>query len=401
MITTNKKYNFETINSRYNVGSKKWDEIKTFLPDANQNIIPFSVADMELETVPEIKEGLKRYIDQYVLGYSNPTPEFFDSVCRWMKNRHNWIIQPEWILSTSGIISAFYSAVQVYTKPGDGVMLMTPVYYPMYSAISNNGRVLVENRLVNSNGYYEIDFEDFEQKVKNPNTKMLILCSPHNPSSRVWKPEELQKIGRLCIDNNVLIVSDEIHFDLVMPGYKHTVFANISEEFAQNSIILTAPSKTFNLAGLQTSNIVIKNEQLRKAFRDHQLKDEANPKSNILGYEANRIAYNECAEWLDQVIQLIYHNSQLVENFMAKEFPQVKITKLEGTYLLWMDFNPLGIEYKELAHILRMDGQLFFDDGYIFGNQGEGFERWNLACPAQYISDGLERLKYALNKRLG
>lgn len=394
-------YNLETIGKRYGVGSKKWDEIPEFIPDIDEDIIPFSVADMELETAPEIKEGLKKYIDEYVLGYANATAEFYNSVCKWMKDRHDWAIQPEWILTTSGIITAFYSAVKVYTKPGEGVMLMTPVYYPMYSAISKNGRVLVENKLINNNGRYEIDFDDFEAKVKDPNTKVLILCSPHNPSSRVWTMAELERIGRLCIDNGVLIVSDEIHFDIVMPGYKHIVFANISEEFAQNSLILTAPSKTFNLAGMQTSSVIIPNEELRQAFREHQLQDEVNPKSNILGYEANRIAYTQCAGWLDKVNQLIYKNAQMVEDFMAKEFPQVKITKLEGTYLLWMDFNALGIDYKELAKLLRTEAKLFFDDGYIFGSQGEGFERWNLACPERYIREGLERLKAALNKRLG
>nr|WP_314464764.1 MalY/PatB family protein [uncultured Clostridium sp.] len=395
------KYNLETISKRFLVGSKKWDEITQFHPEIDEDIIPFSVADMELDTASEIKEGLKKYIEDHVLGYANPTQAFYDAVCRWMTDRHNWVIKPEWILTTSGVISALYSAVNVYTKPGEGVMLMTPVYYPMYNAISVNDRVLVENKLVNNNGHYEIDFEDFEAKVKDPNTKLLILCSPHNPSSRVWTMEELERIGRLCIDNGVLIVSDEIHFDLVMPGYKHIVFANISEEFAQHSIICTAPSKTFNLAGLQTSSIIIPNEELRKAFRDHQLKEEANPKSNVLGYEANRIAYTECDAWLDKVNELIYKNNQIVEAFMEREFPQVKITKMEGTYLLWMDFNPLGIEYKELAKLLRIEAKLFFDDGYIFGEQGEGFERWNLACPTRYIQEGLERLKVVLNKRLG
>lgn len=394
------RYNFETIGSRYETGSKKWSEIQEFLPGIQDDIIPFSVADMELETAPEIKEGLKAYIDKYVLGYANPTERFLQAVCSWMKQRHSWDIKPEWILGTPGIINAFNMAIQTYTEPGEGVMLLTPVYYPMYHAVKNNKRTLVDVPLVNHDGRYEIDFEDFEKKAKDPNSRLLILCSPHNPSSRVWSVEELTKIGRICIDNDVLICSDEIHFDLIMPGYTHTVFASISEEFAQHSVICTAPSKTFNLAGLQTSSIIIPNEELRGKFRNKLLTHEANPKCNVLGYEANRIAYEECGAWADEVVALIDRNRRIVEEFMKKEFPSVRITPLEGTYLLWMDFNPLGIDYRELAELLRRDAALFFDDGYIFGTQGEGFERWNLACPTRYVEEGLVRLKKALDQRL-
>lgn len=394
------KYNFETISTRYHTGSKKWSEMREFIPDIGEGHIPFSVADMELETAPEIREALKTYIDEHVLGYANPTPEFKQSVVGWMKRRHGWDIKPEWIIGTHGIISAFYNTIKIYTRPGDGVMLMTPVYYPMYNGIKNNNRVLVDNPLVNKNGRYEIDFDDFEAKAKDPKTRLLLLCSPHNPTSRVWTRGELERIGRICIDNGVLICSDEIHFDLVMPGYEHTVFANISSEFADNCVMCTAPSKTFNLAGMQTSSVIIPNEKLRAMFMEELLRDEANPKCNVLGYVANQAAYDKCESWLEQVIALIDGNRQLVEDFMAKAYPEVVITKMEGTYLQWLDFNPLGIDYKELAQLLRVEARLFFDDGYIFGAQGEGFERWNLACPRQYVEAGLERLKAALDKKL-
>ena len=394
------RYNFETINTRYHTGSKKWSEMRDFIPDIGEGYVPFSVADMELETAPEIREALKTYIDEYVLGYANPTPAFKDSVVGWMKRRHGWDIKPEWIIGTHGVISAFYNAIKIYTRPGEGVMLMTPVYYPMYNGIKNNNRLLVDNPLVNRGGRYEIDFDDFEAKARDANTKLLILCSPHNPTSRVWTREELERIGRICIDNGVLICSDEIHFDLVMPGHKHTVFADISPEFADNCVMCTAPSKTFNLAGLQTSSVVISNEKLRARYMEELLKDEANPKCNVLGYVANQAAYDKCADWLDQAILLIDGNRRLVEDFMARTYPEVIVTKMEGTYLQWLDFNPLGIDYKELAQLLRVEAKLFFDDGYIFGAQGEGFERWNLACPRSYVEQGLERLKVALDKRL-
>ena len=394
-------YNFETINSRYHTGSKKWGEMREFIPDIGDGFIPFSVADMELETAPEIKDALKTYIDKYILGYANPTPEFKQSVVGWMQRRHGWSISPDWMLSTHGVIAAFYTAIKAYTKPGEGVLLMTPIYYPMYNGIKNNNRVLVDCPLVNKGDHYEIDFDNFEKKAKDPNTKLFILCSPHNPLSRVWKKEELERMGRICAENGVVVCSDEIHSDLIMPGYKHTVFAGISQEFADNCITCTAPSKTFNLAGLQTATVIISSEELRKKYYTHMLEDESNPKCNVLGYVAAMTAYDKCEAWLEQALDLIEGNRQAVVKYMAEHFPEVVMTRMEGTYLQWINFNPLGIGYEELARLLRMEAQLFFDDGYIFGAQGEGFERWNIACPRRYIDEGLERLGKALNKRLG
>lgn len=394
------EYNFTSVNPRHGTGSAKWNEIRDTLPGFEGDIIPFSVADMEFETAPEIRTALKDYIDRYILGYANATDEVKASVCRWMERRHGWTIQPEWILSAHGVIDAFFTAVRAYTKPGEGVMLMTPVYYPMYHAVKSNDRVLVDCPLVNREGRYEIDWEDFTRKAADPNTKLLILCSPHNPSGRVWTREELERLGRICLDNGVLVCSDEIHFDLVMPGHKHIVYATLGEEFARNCLVLTAPSKTFNLAGLQTSNVIIPDPELRETFHREELRSCTNPKCNVLGYEANRVAYDQCEGWLEQVLSIIDENRRLVEQFMAKEFPAVRITPLEGTYLLWMDFNPLGIDYLELARILREEAQLFFDDGHIFGEQGRGFERWNLACPTRYITEGLDRMKAALDRHL-
>ena len=348
-----KQYDLETVIRRVGIGSGKWDEIQKTLGYTPDDVIPFSVADMEFVLAPEISEGLQNYLKSCVLGYAQPTEEYKEAVKGWLSRRHGWNIETDWIRDTPGVINAFFTAVKAFTKEGDGIMLMTPVYYPMYFAVSRHNRKLVENKLIRTGDTYEIDFDDFETKAKDPNTKLLILCSPHNPSGRVWRREELERIGRICMDNHVLVVSDEIHFDLISPGYKHIVFASICEEFAMNSITCTAPSKTFNLAGLQTANIIIPNPELRERFYEEQKKDDGNPKCNILGLEACKIAYTECEDWLEQVLTVIERNRQIITDFMTKEFPQIQIMKLEGTYLLWMDFNGLGIECHELAKILK------------------------------------------------
>jgi cystathionine beta-lyase len=391
------KYDFETVVRRENSGSGKWNEIKETLGYYPPNVIPFSVADMEFDMVPEVREGLKKFLDENVIGYATMTDAYREAVRDWFKRRHDWTFETDWIRDAPGVINAFFTAVKAFTKPGDGVMLMTPVYYPMYFAATRHDRLVVDNPLVRVGDTYEIDFEDFERKAKDPNTKLLILCSPHNPSGRVWTRDELTRIGRICIDNDVLVVSDEIHCDLLTPGQKHIPFASISEEFAQHSLICTAPSKTFSLAGLQTANVIIANTQLRERFLEEQKKDDGNPKCNILGLEACRLAYTYGEEWLNECVKVIDTNRKLVIEFLAKEFPQVQVMRLEGTYLLWMDFSGLGIECHELARILKEEAFLFFDEGYIFGAAGEGFERWNLACPTRYVEEGLERLK-VLNK---
>ena len=392
------KYDFETVVRRENVGSGKWDEIRETLGYYPSDVIPFSVADMEFELQPEIRDGLKEYLDTHILGYAKMTSEYRNAVVNWMRKRHGWEIEPEWIQDTQGVINAFFTAVKTFTEEGDGVMLMTPVYYPMYFAITRNNRRLIENKLILKDGSYQIDFDDFERKAKDPGTRLLILCSPHNPSGRVWAREELLKIGEICIRNDVLIVSDEIHSDIVMPGYRHIPFASINDEFADRSIICTAPSKTFNLAGLQTSNIIIKNPEIRNKFLEGLQKDDGNPKCNIIGLETCRLAYTQCEEWLSGALKVINHNRETVVHFFEKEFPDIKVTRLEGTYLLWIDFRSMKMESKDLTEILHKEAFLFFDDGSVFGEAGEGFQRWNLACPASYIDNAIIRLRAVLKK---
>ena len=389
------KYDFETVRPRYQMGSNKWNEVQSVYPDMPQDIVPFSVADMEFPTAPEIVAGLKQFLDQSVLGYANPTQPFLDSVCRWMKRRHSWDAKPEWILPAHGCVDAFYSAVKCFTQPGDGVVLLTPVYYPMYSAIRQNGRTLVDCPLVRRGDGYAINWEDLEAKLSQERTKLFLLCSPHNPCSRVWTREELEKIARLCSQYRVLVVSDEIHNDLILPGHTHTVFAAVSPQAEQNCLVLTAPSKTFNLAGLQTSNVFIPNEALRRQFSDYLKTGSNNPKCNILGYEACRIAYDQCEGWLEECLAVITRNRDLVISFCREHFPQIRYSPLQATYLLWMDWNGLGLGWRELERINRQEAKLFFDEGYIFGSQGEGYERWNLACPTWAIQQALERMEQA------
>lgn len=385
------KYDFETVVDRTNAWSAKWEDMKRLNPNVSDGIVPFSVADMELKNPPEVIEGLKKYLDTAILGYTLPSKGYLDAVCGWMKKRHDWDIKPEWIVGSAGVVGGFFTAIKALSNPGDGVIIMTPVYYPFYNAIELNKRNVVKSPLIKKEDTYVIDYEDLETKAKDSNNKILLFCSPHNPVGRVWTKEELEKVGEICLKNNVLIISDEIHFDLIMPGHKHTVFASISEKLANNMIVCTAPSKTFNLAGMQTSNIIIPNSEIRNAYVKEA---EANAffTLNMLGYKACEIAYTQCDKWLDEVIELIYHNHIELKKYIEKNMPMIKVYNLEGTYLQWMDFNKLNLDKDKLEKLMHEDAELFFDEGYLFGEEGNGFERMNLACPTKVMMDGLERL---------
>ncbi|AQR95985.1 MalY/PatB family protein [Clostridium saccharoperbutylacetonicum] len=392
------KYDFETLISRKNVGASKWNLMQKLNKDINEEIVPFSIADMEFKNPPEIIEGLKKYMDASVFGYTEATEDYYKAVCNWMERRHDWKIEKEWITEFSGVVPALFTIVRALTNEEDGVLVMTPVYYPFYKAIEAGNRKIVKSSLKLCEDHYEIDFKDFEEKASLESTKLFILCSPHNPVGRVWSKEELIKIGKICIDNNVLIVADEIHFDLIMPEYKHMVFANICEEFASNSVICTAPSKTFNLAGLQASNIIIPNKRIRDKVLHEKRITMGNAGLNIFGYKACETAYNECEEWLNELIQVIHQNKKLVEEFMKANLPEVKVINLEGTYLQWLDFSAIEKDHKALEKFMRMEALMFLDEGYIFGKEGIGFERINLACPTKILEKALERLLEAVKK---
>ncbi|HEX9026463.1 MAG TPA: MalY/PatB family protein [Clostridium sp.] len=390
------KYDFETLVSRKNIGASKWNLMSKVNPDVKDNIVPFSVADMEFKNPPQIVDGLKKYIDSSIMGYTESTEEYYKAVCNWMERKHDWKIRKEWIAEFSGVVPALYTIIRALTKEEDNVLIMTPVYYPFYKAITTNNRKVINTELVLCKDHYEINFEDFEEKAKSEKTKLLILCNPHNPVGRVWSEEELKRIGKICLENNVIVVSDEIHFDLIMPGFKHTVFANICEEFANNSVICTAPSKTFNLAGLQTSNIIILNKKIRDKIISERRAAIGNSGLNIFGYKACEIAYNECEDWLDELIKVLAVNKKLVEDFMKKHIPEIKVIDLEGTYLQWLDFRSLEKDHKALEKFMQIEAQFFLDEGYIFGDEGKGFERINLACPTRVLKEALERLLEAV-----
>lgn len=391
------KYDFTTVVDRSNMGCAKWEQMKKWNPDVSPGVVPFSVADMELKNPPEITQGLKKYLDETILGYTMPTDAYLNAVCGWMHKRHDWEISKEWIIGSPGVVNAFFLAVKAFSDQGDGIIIQTPVYYPFKTAIERNKRTLVKNPLLFTGSTYVINYDDLELKARNPRNKVLLFCSPHNPVGRVWTPEELARVGEICLRNQVLIISDEIHFDLIMPGHKHTVFAGLSEDLANNMMVCTAPSKTFNLAGLQTSNIIIPNPKIRSRYVEEMMLN-GSFSLNIMGYKACEIAYTECEEWLEQLLQLIYHNHLELKKFMAANLPAIKVFDLEGTYLQWMDFRGLGMNKDELKKFMHFEAEVFCDEGYVFGEEGAGFERMNLACPTRVMMEALERLAAAIKK---
>ena len=321
------KYDLENINARFGIGSQKWQEMKNN-PLVDEKVIPFSVADMEFKLAPEITEGLKTFIDDNILGYAGTNKKYRESVCKWQQKHHDFTVDEKWLVETHSVVNAFFTAVKAFTQKGDGVMLFTPVYYPMYKAIEINQRKLVEIPLINNGMTYDIDWDLFTKKAKAIDTKMLILCSPHNPCGRIWTREELTKISEICLANDILVVADEIHADLIMPGFKHVSYGTISKEALEHSIICTAPSKTFNLAGMQLSNVFIANENYRNLFKAEQATD-ADFACSILSYEACRLAYEYGEEWLTEVINIIDTNKKIIMDFMQEYFPQVMITTLQ------------------------------------------------------------------------
>ena len=393
----NEKYDFETVISRKNQGSYKWEQMYKEYPDLPDDIIPFSVADMELQIAPEIKEGLKKYIDETVLGYTGANDNYLEIVVNWMKKRHNFDVKKEWIVTSSGVVSALYDAIKAYTEENQGVIVFTPVYYPFYSAITSNNRKIIDCPLIENNRNYTIDFQKFEEFAKDKNNRLLILCSPHNPVGRVWTKEELEKIGEIALKNDLIIISDEIHFDILMKGQKHTVLQTISDEISEITITCTAPTKTFNLAGIGISNIIIKNEELRKKF----IKEQEKSSSHVfaaLGFKACELAYTKAEKWFEQFLELINKNQQIVSEFFENKFTVLKASLIEGTYLQWLDFRELGLKNKELKRFMNEKARIFFSEGYTFGKNGDGFERMNLAVPTHILEKGLERLYNAIKQ---
>lgn len=392
------KYDFDTLLSRKGTGSSKWENMYAACPNVPDGIVPFSVADMEFKNPPQIARRITDYAAGNILGYTRKTDEYLEAVAGWMKRRHGWDVQTDWIVDYPGIVPAIFHLVKHLTKLGEGIILMTPVYYPFYNAISNaEGRRIVESELLYRDGRYTVDFEDFEVKAKDPGNTLFIFCSPHNPVGRVWTREEVDRIGRICLENGVFIISDDIHSDLVMDGCKHTFLASISDDLAKNCITCTAPSKTFNTASLLTSNLIITDLKLRKDILLSKKNNSINY-CNIFGYQACIAAYNECEDWLDELLVILNKNRLLLKRFIERNIPEIKVVDLEGTYLQWLDCRGLGLDHIELEELMVKKAYLFLDEGYVFGKCGEGFERINIACPTWVLEQALDRLLAAVSE---
>ena len=388
------QYNFDKIIHRKNTHCVKWDLSKKQCGD--EYIIPMSIADMDFETVPEVKKAIIERAQEGVYGYTKINEGYYEAVTNWMMKRHCWEIKKQWIVISSGVVPAINTIIRAFTHAGDKVILQSPVYYPFYKSIVRNGCGIVDNPLKFINEKYYMDFEDLEQKLKHPRVKLLILCSPHNPVGRVWTEEELNRLGEMCVENNVLIVSDEIHSDLIYKGYRHIPLATLSKQIQENSIICTAPSKTFNLAGLQVSNIIIPNNRLRKEYTV-QLENMAALSLNLFGIVACETAYEYGEQWLNQLMDYLYENKEIVKKYIREKIPGLKIIEPEGTYLLWIDCRELGMNGTELKSFMLTRAKIQFNEGFTFGKNGEGFERMNIACPRDILKQALKRIEKAVN----
>lgn len=377
---------------RRGTSSVKWDATEALFGE--KDLLPMWVADMDFPVAESIVNAVNERAKHPVFGYNTISESTYQAVRHWLSHRHNWQTEKEWIVFTPGVVPAISSIINTYTEPGDQIIVQKPVYYPFFGMIEKNNRKVVNNPLVLRDGTYEIDFDDLEQKLQG-GAKMIILSNPHNPVGRVWREDELRRLGELCLAHNVLIVSDDIHFDLIYPGSKHTILASLSEKLAQQTITCVAPSKTFNLAGLQTSSIIIPNERLRKQFND-QLAAQGIQMINTFGPLALEAAYFEGEAWLEAVLDYLTENLQFLKSFIRERLPEIKVIEPEGTYLVWMDLRDLGLEHKQLEELMQKTGKIALDEGYIFGEEGKGFERINIACPRSLLSEGLERIEKAI-----
>lgn len=412
-------YNFDKITNRKGTNCLKYD----FAVERGKpvDVLPLWVADMDFPVSEEISKSLHAAVEHGIYGYTQPKDAYYNAVMNWMERKHNWKTKREWIVKTPGVVFALGAAVKAFTDPGDAILIQNPVYYPFTNIIRDNNRKVVDNTLVyhpvtertvvpvttddaseqqiNNVGTvspaYQIDFEDFERKIEQEHVKLFILCNPHNPVGRVWTVEELQKLGEICLRHHVIVVSDEIHNDFVYPGYEHTVFANVDPRFAEFTLTCTAPSKTFNLAGLQISNIFIPNENLRKAFKA-EIDRTGYDEPNALGVVACEAAYRAGEDWLDQLKAYLLKNLNFLRDFLQEKLPQIHLVEPEGTYLVWLDCSELGITGKELDQFIVDKAGLWLDGGSMFGPSGAAFQRVNIACPQATLELALNKLKAAV-----
>jgi cysteine-S-conjugate beta-lyase len=387
--------NFNKINDRKNTHSIKWDgHAKMNIPD---DCLPMWVADMDFQTVPEVIEALKNLAQSGIYGYAFESDEYFQSVIGWMQRRHQWTIQKEWISTSPGVVSAIHACILAFTQLGDAVMIQKPVYHPFAHSINSLERKLINNALVYKDEQYIIDYDDFEKQIIDNSVKLFILCSPHNPVGRVWAKDELTKMADICIKHNVLIVSDEIHMDFVFKPYHHHVLVDLNQNYGDHVITLTAPSKTFNLAGLKLSNTIILNQKLKKKV--DKVYDELSVHAgHSFGLIATQAAYDYGDAYVDEMVDYLHKNLMFMDEFFKENCPKIKIIQPQGLYLVWVDFRELGMKDRELKSFLLTKAKLWLNDGVIFGREGSGFQRINIATPRATIEKALNQLLSALKE---
>lgn len=377
------KYDFDKTIDRRATNSYKWDS-------APEGVLPMWVADMDFRTAPAIIDALQKRVAHGIFGYTRVPDAYYDAVTSWFSRKHGWDIDREWIIYTSGVVPAVSAVIKALTVPGDKVIVQTPVYNCFFSSIRNNGCEIVSNPLRRTADTYEMDFDALERCAADPRAKVMLLCNPHNPAGRVWTPDELTRLGNICLRNGVTVVADEIHCELVYQGFKYTPFASLSDAFLHRSVTCVSPSKAFNIAGLQIANIVAFDNDLRsridKAININEVCDV-----NPFGVAATIAAYNEGEEWLNQLVDYLHGNYEAMAEFCRRELSEFPITRLEGTYLVWMDCSSLGMPSDALEHTLLEDARLWLNAGTMYGAEGEGYMRWNIACPRSVMLDGLNR----------
>lgn len=380
----NMKYDFDSPVQRRGTNSYKWDVA------GNENLLPMWVADMDFRTAPAIVDALRRRVEHGIFGYTRVPDSYYDAVTGWFARRHGWTMNRDWIIYTSGVVPALSAIIKALTVPGDKVLVQTPVYNCFFSSVRNNGCGLVSSPLVHTGDTFVMDYDDLERKAADPAVKLMILCNPHNPAGRVWTREELVRAGEICIRHGVTVISDEIHCELVMPGYTYTPFASVSEEFSRHSVTCVSPSKAFNIAGLQIADIVCEDAG-RRAKIDRAINVNEVCDVNPFGVIATEAAYNDSEDWLEQLIGYIHGNYQYMKEFCERNLPDFPIAVLEGTYLVWMDCRKAGMSSEEFGKRLLDRTGLMLNAGTMYGAEGEGFMRWNIACPRASLAEGLER----------
>lgn len=378
------KYDFDKQIQRRGTDSYKWDSAES------GNVLPMWVADMDFHTAPAIVDALQQRVEHGIFGYTRVPDSYYEAVTGWFGRRHGWQISRDWIIYTSGVVPAISAVIKALTVPGDKVLVQTPVYNCFFSSIRNNGCEMVSSPLVFANSTYTIDYEDLEQKAADPRVKVMLLCNPHNPAGRVWRREELVRVGEICIRHGVIVVSDEIHCELVFPEYRYTPFASISEDFLQYSVTCISPSKAFNIAGLQIANIVCADAG-RRARIDRAINDNEVCDVNPFGVIATQAAYNDGEEWLNQLVEYLQANYLYLREFCREQLPEFPVTILEGTYLVWMNCSKLYMSSEKLEQRLIDEAGLWLNAGTMYGAEGEGFMRWNIACPHDTLREGLKR----------